>query len=251
MWQPGIAVASKSEVCISWNLQCCEMVPRLLPAIISKCEIQAAVASSHERHGEGKATGPWGLTQHPRWGPGHTAAFPEEVHLQNDLWTFHWWAFSRLFLLPWMPLAFSTLHLAVSVWICVAFDGLGIVTVKSRCLVCRCLVCRRHTCTGTLSICTRFWQACCACWVSCREELVLHWKNHPMVLYYLLLTTVTKCLRLIAFFMNKRHILVHSSRGSEASACFHGGPGGRWHQNSDMRMHNWCLMVSSSPRREI
>lgn len=81
MSQPGIAVASKSEVCVSWNLQCCEMVPRLLPAIIPKCEIQAAVASSHEMHGEGKATGPQGLTQCPRWGPGHSAAFPEEVYL--------------------------------------------------------------------------------------------------------------------------------------------------------------------------
>lgn len=44
--QQGGAVASQSEVCISWEGHCCEMVPRLLPDIISKCEIQAAVASS-------------------------------------------------------------------------------------------------------------------------------------------------------------------------------------------------------------
>lgn len=90
-------------------------------------------------------------------------------------------------------LDFSTLHLAISVWICVAFDGLGVVTVKSQCSVCR-----RHTCIGTLSVCLRFQCACWACWFSCIEELVLHWKNHPMVLYYLLLTTVTKYLWLIA-----------------------------------------------------
>lgn len=43
MAQPGVAVASKSEVCMSWKGHCCEMVP---PDIISKCEIQAAVALS-------------------------------------------------------------------------------------------------------------------------------------------------------------------------------------------------------------
>lgn len=46
MAQPGVAVASKSEVCMSWKGHCCEMVPRLLPDVISKYEIQAAVALS-------------------------------------------------------------------------------------------------------------------------------------------------------------------------------------------------------------
>lgn len=143
-----------------------------------------------------------GLIESLRWGPGHRASFLEEIYLHDNLVVHNEWSTDGLPISCSFfhdALSCSTLHLAVSVGICVTFHRPGVVFMKSQCSVCR-----RRTSTGALSVCMRLHHACCACWFSYREELGLHSKTILWHCIRLLFPTVTKYLRLIALWGKDR-----------------------------------------------